>query len=189
LQGISTAVLIKASYGVGAGLIIGGELFRGSAGTAGEIGHITIDEDGPVCRCGNRGCLDTFVGSQAVLSALRASHGPLTLKDVIHRALEGDPGCRRVLEDSGRHIGVAVASVVNLINPEVVCLGGQVARVGELILEPMREAIERCAIPSAAASVEVVTSSLSTDDADVLGALALADQVREDADRAALTVG
>lgn len=189
LQGISTAVFIKASYGVGAGLIIGGELFRGSAGTAGEIGHITIDEDGPVCRCGNRGCLDTFVGSQAVLGALRASHGPLTLKDVINRALEGDPGCRRVLEDAGRHIGVAVASVVNLINPEVVCLGGQVARVGELILEPMREAIERCAIPSAAASVEVVTSTLTTDDADVLGALALADQVREDADRAALTVG
>ena len=81
------------------------------------------------------------------------SHGALTLRDVISRALDGDPGCRRVLEDSGRHIGVAVAGVVNLLNPEVVCLGGQVARVGEIILQPMREAIERCAIPSAAASV------------------------------------
>jgi predicted NBD/HSP70 family sugar kinase len=189
LQGVSTGVFIKASYGVGAGLIIGGELFRGSAGTAGEIGHITIDEDGPICRCGNRGCLDTFVGAHAVLGALRGSHGVLTLRDVINRALEGDPGCRRVLADSGRHIGVAVAGVVNLLNPQVVCLGGQVARVGEVILQPMREAIERCAIPSAAASVEVVTSSLAPEDADVLGALALADQVREDADRAALTVG
>lgn len=189
LQGVSTGVYIKASYGVGAGLIIGGELFRGSAGTAGEIGHVTIDEDGPVCRCGNRGCLDTFVGVQAVLGALRDSHGALTLRDVIARALEGDPGCRRVLEDAGRHIGVAVAGVVNLLNPEMVCLGGQVARVGEIVLRPMREAIERCAIPSAAASVEVRTGSLAFEDADVLGALALADQVREDADRAALTAG
>ena len=187
LQGVSNGVFIKASYGVGAGLIIGGELFRGSAGTAGEIGHVTIDEDGPICRCGNRGCLDTFVGAQAVLGALRDSHGALTLRDVISRALDGDPGCRRVLEDSGRHIGVAVAGVVNLLNPEVVCLGGQVARVGEIILQPMREAIERCAIPSAAASVEVLTSTLAPEDADVLGALALADQVREDADRAALS--
>ena len=189
LQGVSNALFIKASYGVGAGLILGGELFRGSAGTAGEIGHVTIDEDGPVCRCGNRGCLDTFVGSQAVLGALRDSHGALTLRDVISRALEGDPGCRRVLEDSGRHIGIAVAGVVNLLNPEVVCVGGQVSRVGEIILQPMRDAIERCAIPSAAASVEVRVGALTPEEADVLGALAIADQVREDADRAALTVG
>ena len=79
--------------------------------------------------------------------------------------------------------------MVNLLNPEVVCLGGQVARVGEIILQPMREAIERCAIPSAAASLDVRVGSLPAEDADVLGALALADQVREDADRAALTVG
>lgn len=189
LQGVSNGIYIKASYGVGAGLILGGGLFRGSAGTAGEIGHVTIDEDGPVCRCGNRGCLDTFVGAEAVLGALRGSHGDLTLRDVIHRALQGDPGCRRVLEDSGRHIGVAVAGVVNLLNPEVVVLGGQVARVGEIVLQPMRDAIERCAIPSAAASVRVRVGALPPEHADLLGALALADQVREDADRAALTVG
>ncbi|KGN33833.1 transcriptional regulator [Knoellia sinensis KCTC 19936] len=189
LQGVSTGVFIKASYGVGAGLILGGEVFRGSAGTAGEIGHVTIDENGPVCRCGNRGCLDTFVGAQAVLTALRATHGSLTLRDVISRALDGDAGCRRVLEDSGRHVGVAVAGVVNLLNPEVVVLGGQVSRLGEIVLQPMREAIERCAIPSAAATVDVRVGVLDPDVADAVGALALADQVREDADRAALLVG
>ncbi|MGG5257849.1 ROK family transcriptional regulator [Phycicoccus avicenniae] len=189
LQGISTGVFLKVSYGVGAGLIIGGELFRGSAGTAGEIGHVTIDENGPVCRCGNRGCLDTFVGARAVLAALLPTHGSLTLRDVINRALDGDPGCRRVLEDSGRHLGVALAGVVNLLNPEVVALGGQVARVGEVVLGPMREAIERCAIPSAAASVDVRVGELAPEEADVRGALAVADQLREDADRAALAVG
>ncbi|MGB7818186.1 MAG: ROK family transcriptional regulator [Ornithinibacter sp.] len=187
LQGMTTGIFIKASYGVGAGLIIGGELFRGSAGTAGEIGHVTIDEDGPVCRCGNRGCLDTFVGAQAVLASLRESHGPMTLRDVIHRAVHGDPGCRRVLEDAGRHIGVAVAGVVNLLNPESVVVGGQLARVGELLLQPMREAIDRCAIPSAAASLEVRVGALDIDESDVVGAFVLADQVREEVDRAALT--
>ena len=189
LQGISTGVYLKMSYGVGAGLIVGGELFRGSAGTAGEIGHVTIDENGPVCRCGNRGCLDTFVGSQAVLSALRPSHGSLTLRDVISRALEGDLGCRRVLEDAGRHVGVALAGVVNLLNPEVVVVGGQVSRVGEIVLRPMREAIERCAVPSAAASVEVRLGLLGPEEADVRGALALAEQVRAEAERATIAGG
>jgi len=187
MQGISTGVYLKMSYGVGAGIIIGGELFRGSTGTAGEIGHVTIDENGPVCRCGNRGCLDTYVGVQAVLAALRPSHGSLTLRDVISRALEGDLGCRRVLEDSGRHVGVALAGVVNLLNPEMVVVGGQVARVGELVLRPMREAVERCAIPSAVASVKLRPGRLAPEQADVRGALALADQTRIEADRAGLT--
>lgn len=187
LQGISTGVYLKMSYGVGAGLIVGGELFRGSAGTAGEIGHVTIDENGPVCRCGNRGCLDTFVGAQAVLAALRPSHGVVTLRDVIQRALAGDLGCRRVLEDAGRHVGVALAGVVNLLNPEVVVIGGQVSRVGEVILRPMRESIERCAVPSAVASLDLRLGALGPEEADIRGALALAEQLRAEKDRMALS--
>lgn len=186
LQGISTGVFIHASSGVRAGLIIDGQPFKGSTGMAGEIGHVVIDEDGPICPCGNRGCLDTFVGSQAVLGALRASHGELTPAEVITFALDGDPGCRRVLVDAGRKIGVVVAGVVNLLNPEVVCLGGQLAHAGEIVLEPIRESIERLAISRAAASVDVRASIVAAADADVIGALALADQGREDADRAAL---
>lgn len=186
LQGISTGVFIHASSGVRAGLIIDGQPFKGSTGMAGEIGHVVIDEDGPICPCGNRGCLDTFVGSQAVLGALRASHGELTPAEVITFALDGDPGCRRVLVDAGRKIGVVVAGVVNLLNPEVVCLGGQLAHAGEIVLEPICESIERLAISRAAASVDVRASIVAAADADVIGALALADQGREDADRAAL---
>jgi len=173
LRGRQNACYIKASYGIGAGLIINGEVFRGSAGTAGEIGHVTIDENGPICRCGNRGCLDTFVGSRALLSSLAASHGPLRLRDVITRALAGDLGCRRVIEDAGRRVGVAVAGLVNLFNPEVIVVGGKMAEAGDLILVPLREALDRCAIPSAAATVELRPAQLG-DEADVLGAIELA---------------
>jgi predicted NBD/HSP70 family sugar kinase len=173
LRGVRTGCYIKASYGVGAGLVLGGELFRGSAGTAGEIGHLTIDENGPICRCGNRGCLDTFVGSRALLGALAASHGQLTLRDVLVRTAEGDPGCRRVLADAGRHIGVAAAGLVNLLNPEVIVVGGQLARSGEVLLGPLGDAIERCAIPSAGASVKVVAAELG-DEAELVGALSVA---------------
>jgi predicted NBD/HSP70 family sugar kinase len=173
LRGVRTGCYIKASYGVGAGLVLGGELFRGSAGTAGEIGHLTIDENGPICRCGNRGCLDTFVGSRALLGALAASHGQLTLRDVLVRTAEGDPGCRRVLADAGRHIGVAAAGLVNLLNPEVIVVGGQLARAGEVLLGPLGDAIERCAIPSAGASVKIVAAELG-DEAELVGALSVA---------------
>ncbi len=173
MQGIQHGVYIKLSYGVGAGLILHGEVFRGAAGTAGEIGHLTIDENGPVCRCGNRGCLETYIGSRGLLDALAGSHGPLSLRDVLTRAMDGDPGCRRVLEDAGRHLGVAVAGLVNLINPEMIVLGGQLSKVGDIITVPMRAALERCAIPSAAATVVLRSSELDTD-ADVVGALVAA---------------
>ncbi len=189
LRGVADAVYVKASYGVGAGLIIGGELFRGCAGTAGEIGHVTIDEDGHLCRCGNRGCLDTFVGSEAILSTLRPSHGDLTLRDVIQRSLAGDPGCCRVLGDAGRHLGVALSSVVNLLNPEVIAIGGQLARVGDVVLDPLREAIERRAIPSAVYSVRVMAGAIASDEAEVLGALYLAERLRTDIDRGAARAG
>lgn len=174
LQGVQHGVYIKASYGVGAGLILGGELFRGGAGTAGEIGHLTIDENGPVCRCGNRGCLETFIGSHALRDALATSHGALGLRDIISRALDGDPGCRRVLADAGRHLGVAVAGLVNLVNPEVIIVGGQLSKVGSILTDPMLAALERCAIPSAAATVSLRAGELDTD-ADVVGALAVAE--------------
>jgi len=181
-------VYIKVSHGVGAGLILGGELFRGSAGTAGEIGHLTIDENGPVCRCGNRGCLETYIGADALRDALVTSHGPMGLRDIIGRALDGDPGCRRVLGDAGRHLGVAVAGLVNLVNPEVIILGGQLSKVGSIITDPMLAALERCAIPSAAASVTLRRPELDAD-ADVVGALAVAEARQAAAEGLMVAVG
>lgn len=174
LQGVQNAAYIKLSYGVGAGIVLGGEVFRGIAGTAGEIGHLTIDEHGPICRCGNRGCLETFIGAHALSDALAGSHGRLTLRDIITKAIDGDAGCRRVIEDAGRHLGVALAGLVNLLNPEVVVLGGQLSLVGHVLADPMQRALERSAIPSAVASLVVRESELQTD-ADVVGAVVAAE--------------
>lgn len=84
---------VRASFGLGAGIIVGRQLYRGYAGTAGEIGHVQIDPQGAICRCGSRGCLETVVGAESLTAPLAASHGPLTLRDVIQRVREGDPGC------------------------------------------------------------------------------------------------
>jgi predicted NBD/HSP70 family sugar kinase len=170
---------IKASTGIGAGLVISGELFRGLAGTAGEIGHTTIDENGPVCRCGNRGCLEMLAGVPILLRLLEQAYGrALTLAEAIARAHAGDPGCVRVLADAGRHIGVAAANLANLLNPEVIVVGGELAQAGDLLLDPLRTVVRRYAIPSAASLAEVVTTQLG-DRAEALGALALALQHAE----------
>ncbi|MBT2452039.1 ROK family transcriptional regulator [Streptomyces sp. ISL-43] len=172
-RGVKDLAYIKVASGVGAGLVINGQIYRGPGGTAGEIGHITLDESGPVCRCGNRGCLETFAAARYVLPLLQSSHGPeLTMERVVELAREGDPGCRRVITDVGRHIGSGVASLCNLLNPSRVVLGGSLADAGELVLAPIRESVGRYAIPSAARQLSVLTGSLGGR-AEVLGALAL----------------
>lgn len=174
LRGVETGVYLKVSHGVGAGLIIGGRLFRGSTGTAGQLGHVTMDEHGPMCRCGNRGCLETYIGSRAILDALVRTHGSLTLRDVVGRVVRGDAACIRVVEDAGRHLGLAVANLVNLFNPQVVVLGGPFARVADVMFAPMRAALDRGVMSSAAAAVELRASTLDAD-ADIIGALVLSE--------------
>ena len=172
-RGVKDLAYIKVASGVGAGLVINGRIYRGPGGTAGEIGHITLDESGPVCRCGNRGCLETFTAARHVLELLRGSHGPdLTVPQVVQMAREGDPGCRRVIADVGRHVGMGVANLCNLLNPSRVVLGGDLAEAGELVLGPIRESVARYAIPSAARQLSVVPGALGGR-AEVLGALAL----------------
>ncbi|MFE3824623.1 ROK family protein [Streptomyces sp. NPDC059092] len=172
-RGVSDLAYIKVGSGVGAGLVIEGQIYRGPGGTAGEIGHITLDESGPVCRCGNRGCLETFAATRYVLPLLHSSHGAdLTMERVVQLAREGDPGCRRVIADVGRHVGSGVANLCNLLNPSRVVLGGDLAEAGELVLAPIRESVSRYAIPSAARQLSVLPGALGGR-AEVLGALAL----------------
>ncbi|GAA1911248.1 ROK family transcriptional regulator [Streptomyces sodiiphilus] len=172
-RGVADLAYIKVASGLGAGLVINGQIYRGPGGTAGEIGHITLDESGPVCRCGNRGCLETFTAARHVLPLLYATHGTdLTMPRVVQLAREGDPGCRRVVADIGRHIGSGVAQLCNLLNPSRVVLGGDLAEAGEIALAPIRDSVGRYAIPSAARRLTLVAGALGGR-AEVLGALAL----------------
>jgi predicted NBD/HSP70 family sugar kinase len=167
-------VYLKLSTGIGAGIVIGGRLFDGAGGTSGEIGHTTLDETGDICRCGSRGCLETYAGGAAIAAGLSRSMGErLDLNEVLTRALDGDPVCRRALADAARHIGVAAANLCNLVNPERIVVGGSMGHAGDLLLDPLRESVGLRAIPSAAEDVEIVPGELGKR-AELLGAVALA---------------
>jgi len=166
------SVYVRASYGTGAGIVLAGNVHRGFAGTAGEIGHVQVDPQGDICRCGSRGCLDTVVGAQALLGPLRASHGNLTLRDVVQRAIDGDPGCAQVIADAGATIGAVVAGLGMAVNPQCVVVGGELAETGELLLGPLREAIRRRVLLNQIAPLEVVPAELGAR-AEVMGAIQL----------------
>ncbi|MEA2322080.1 MAG: hypothetical protein QOD81_1930 [Solirubrobacteraceae bacterium] len=177
--GFEVMAYLRLSAGIGGGLVIGGRPFRGAGGIAGEIGHVLVDPQGPICRCGNRGCLETFVAAPALCELLRRSHGPITVAELVALAAEGDTGCQRVIHDAGRVVGRAVADLCNFINPDVVIVGGELSFAGDLLLDPMREAVRRFAIPAAAEDVRIVAGVLG-ERAEVLGALALAGHESQD---------
>src|SRR4051812_9078811 len=171
-RGRADVVYVKVATGVGAGLVLNARLYQGAGGTAGEIGHVTIDERGPVCRCGNRGCLEAFAGAEAVLEPLRRRHGDaISLRRVVAMAIEGDLGCQRVIHDAGRALGLAIAGTCNLLAPEQVIVGGELARAGDLLLAPVRDVVRRAAI--AATRAIPVTAGVLAERAEVLGAVAL----------------
>jgi predicted NBD/HSP70 family sugar kinase len=174
--GVSHAIYLMIAAGIGAGIIVGGQVLHGVGGTAGELGHVLVDENGPICRCGNRGCLETLVAGPAIVDLLQRTHGPdLKLDDVMELLAADDPGARRAIEDAGRAVGRVIAGLVNVLNPEAIVLGGELAAAGDALLQPVRTAIARHAIHPAAQDVRVVRSALG-DRAEVLGALVLAAQ-------------
>ncbi|MBO3084767.1 ROK family transcriptional regulator [Cellulomonas fengjieae] len=169
------SVFVRASYGTGAGIVINGQVHRGVAGTAGEIGHVPVAFPGELCRCGNRGCLDTVVGAAALIGLLRESSGPLTLRDVVQRAIDGDERCCAAVAAAGAMIGTVVAGLGVAVNPQVVVVGGELAETGETLLRPLREEVRRRVLPNHIAPLEVVPASLGSR-AEVIGALVLAVQ-------------
>jgi predicted NBD/HSP70 family sugar kinase len=164
---------VRLSTSVEAALVIKGEVYSGSSGLAGQFGHITVDESGRICRCGNRGCLETVVGGPHLLDLLPrpAPERPTTLDELVKTAIKGDLGSRRVIGDAGRAVGAAAAMLCNLLNPRQIVLGGELARAGELLLDPIRQVLRRRALPAAAELVDVRCSQLG-ERAVVVGALA-----------------
>ncbi len=171
-RGQDSSVFVKISSGVGAGIIIGNELFHGAGGTAGEIGHLTLDEQGPMCRCGSRGCLEAYTSVGSVTAMIAGQYPGASLDDIVAAATEGDVSARRALEDAGLHLGWGLATIVNLLNPAVIVIGGDMARAGELLLEPARVGLRRHAL-DAVAHTPVLVSELG-ERASLIGAVLLA---------------
>ncbi len=175
-RGLTDVVYVRLGSGVGAGLVIDGRLHHGVAGLAGEIGHVQVLADGVVCRCGNRGCLESVAAEGAIRTLLRPAQGhEVTGRDVLDLLAARDLGATRVVNDAGRAIGRVLADLCNALNFEAVVVGGELSEAGEPLLDGIRDSIDRYALPGAAAAVRVVHGELG-ERAEVLGALALVTQ-------------
>ncbi|MFK4106035.1 ROK family transcriptional regulator [Streptomyces sp. NPDC019531] len=159
-RGVRNLLYVGLSSGIAAGLILDGQLHRGAIGAAGELGHVSVNLDGPVCRCGNRGCLVLHAGIPAVLTALRPAFGEGTgLDEILRRTAAGDRAGEGVFSDVGAVVGRVLANLCNLLNPELIVVGGELALAGDVLLEPMRAAIRRYAL-SLVRDVDVVPAEL-----------------------------
>ncbi len=189
-RGASEAVLLTIGTGIGGGLILGGRVYRGSVGAAAELGHVVIDMDGPRCQgnCPNRGCVESLASGTALareavrvagqqpdsglgkaLAEGRELVGPL----VTELAHDGDEAALGVIELIGTRLGVAIASFVNIFNPEVVVIGGGVIAAGELLLAPARAVVAERALPPSRDEVRIVAARFGVE-AGMIGAAAMA---------------
>ncbi len=189
-RGASEAVVMTIGTGIGGGLILRGEPYRGAVGAAAELGHIVIDLNGPPCQgnCPNHGCVETFASGTALArEAHRLAHerpdsglgramregrelaGPL----VTELAHDGDAAALEAIELIGSRLGVALASLTNIFNPEVIVIGGGVIAAGELLLAPARAEVARRALPPSRDVVRIVAARFGVE-AGMIGAAALA---------------
>jgi glucokinase len=155
--------MLTIGTGVGGGLVLGGEVYRGSTGAGAELGHIVIVEDGLPCQghCPNHGCVETYASGTAIAREGKAAaerepdsalgkalaEGPIVGKTVTDLAIAGDPVAKEVITQAGKHLGVALVSLANIFDPDVFVIGGGVSAVGELLIGPAREELRARALP------------------------------------------
>jgi glucokinase len=176
-------VAITLGTGVGGGIVVDGRIVRGVSGFGGEIGHMTVDPAGPRCRCGARGCLEAYAGSYGIVAAARrAMHargkkrgamGRATARDVLDAARAGDPACRAAVREAGEHLGIAIASILDILNPSVVVIAGGIAGSFDVLEPHVRRAVLAHAFRQTAADAAIERSRLGND-AAVIGAAMLA---------------
>jgi len=169
-RGVDDLAYIKVATGVGSGHVIQGEIYRGATGVAGEIGHIAIDPKGPPCICGLNGCLVTFVGGHALVARAEEllpefpesplHEGPVTVHDIEDAALTGDPLALQVATEAAGHLGTALAGLLNLMNPAMVILGGDLSRLGDLLVDPLRDTVKARTLVSSVRAAEIRASEL-----------------------------
>lgn len=184
---------IKVGYGVGAGVLIDGKIYRGASGSAGEIGHITILDQGPVCTCGNVGCLESLAGGRAIADKARMAvqsgqrrtqlaqnnsrTKQITAFEVAAAARMGDLVAQEIITEAGDYLGIAIANLINVVNPGTIVVGGGVAQMGDLFLEPIRRSAHERSLRAAVQNLRITAATLgrrSTSMGAVVQALSIA---------------
>jgi len=192
-RGENHLLYIKVGYGVGAGLLIDGQIYRGATGSAGEIGHIIIVDQGPMCTCGNKGCLEALAGGRAIAEraklAVQKSNGrrsqlslidpidSITSDDVTSAARMGDLNAQEIIAEAGDYLGIAIVNLINVVNPGMIVIGGNVALNGDLFLEPIRRSANERSLPAAVQNLRITAATLerrSTSMGAVVQALTIA---------------
>ncbi|MCU1685119.1 MAG: hypothetical protein JWQ81_5858 [Amycolatopsis sp.] len=162
-RGVDDLIYVRLSAGIGAGVISGGRLITGSGGLAGEVGHLPVAPGGLVCRCGNRGCLETVASPAALADLLsRSWRQPIEPADLPELFRDARVGVRVALQEAGEAVGRAIATMVTLLDPRLVIVGGDLACAGEALLDPIRRTVERYAMPTEHRKLDVVAGELST---------------------------
>ncbi|MCP4649354.1 MAG: ROK family protein [PVC group bacterium] len=187
-KGYQNCVCVTLGTGIGGGIILGGKVYRGGSFAAGEIGHMTINENGPLCACGNRGCAERYAGNRYILEEaikrlrggarsslkdkIQGKYSNLTLEMVAAAARKKDAFSMILWQEIGAHVGVVLADVVNLLNPDIIVLGGGVANAGTLILDPIRKTIKERAFKVSRQNLRVGLSKFKHK-AGIIGAAAI----------------
>ncbi|HEY9287770.1 MAG TPA: ROK family protein [Candidatus Dormibacteraeota bacterium] len=183
-RGASELIYVTVSTGIGAGLILRGELYAGARGMAGEVGHIVVQPGGPRCRCGNYGCVEAIASGTGIAQAaarlgpenpdslLHSLEAPRA-RDVVRAARQGDELALGILDTAGRYLGIALGTLVNLFNPQVIVLGGSVLKSGGLLTRPMRAAMVASSWASTRRGLRIVPPALG-DDVGLIGAVEFA---------------
>jgi glucokinase-like ROK family protein len=187
-KGLDNLLFVKIGTGIGGGVIADGRLYRGSQGCAGDIGHICVDPEGPVCSCGNRGCLEAMAAAPAIalkaercareglspnLSGVLEGRGEISAKDVGEAASVGDYHALEIIRESGRLVGRVLATLVSTLNPSLIVIGGGVANIGHSLLAEIRSTVYHRSLPLATRNLPIVLSELD-ETAGVVGASVLA---------------
>lgn len=171
-KGVNDLIYIKISSGIGAGYIFGGKLYRGSKGIAGEMSHMPIDPNGRLCGCGLRGCLGTVISAWALIERIKTLSnlypespllkGSTTIRDIENAALNRDPLAIQIVAEATNYLTSAVTSLVNLMNPAMIIIGGSLSRLEDLVINPIQEKINSCALVSSIAKTRLVASTLGS---------------------------
>jgi glucokinase-like ROK family protein len=188
-KGVDNLIFVKIGTGIGAGIISGGRIYRGTNGCAGDIGHICVNKDGPICSCGNTGCLEAIAAGPAIadrgVKAALDGNSPILMKyyetndgrlrseNIGDAAREGDSSAIEIIRESGQKIGEVLASLVNFYNPSMIIIGGGVSNIGNLLLSSIRQAVLKRSLPLATRDLRIVFSSIGVD-AGVIGLTTLA---------------